>query len=1207
LEQAGSFSGEVVMLDAQNNALASSSVHGGALGVVKSSFARPTANNAEYQSVWNIAVSSHGDLVVMDFNTGKLYHIPADGRAPITIMTLGATWANPGIAIDSSDALYFGNDWNGGMSRIPYDPVAKTWLASARTSWAGDAVGSCCSVWWYHPTAISVNSHGLFVFGIENPSNTIFSMTVDASGNYTNGAQVATGLAARPKSLAVDDVGNIYFYEDGGSAVYRIPAGTAGISGESSLTRVDTAAGANPVGVAVDPAGNAYISDSTKGVYVVPNESGTPNTSHTYLLTPIAAKATVAIDARHGALYVPITKPSAADPTKNVYDVNKVAFSGDLGTALVGTQGSTVSVYYAFNADVSPASISFIQAGAPADFVQTGGDCSTSGASYHASDKCTATVALQPHAAGVVAGDVAMLDAQNNVLASSYVHGVASGAVAAFLMQPYEAAIGSGLTAPQQVAADALGKIYVADSGGHQVLQYSTSGQASIGTGLTAPTGVAVDGVGNVFIADSGSITMVPYQNGALNAAAQKVILGGLGNSLKLAVDGSGNLGVADPDHQRVLKIMNPGKDVGVFGQQGIAFTGFTQITAIGVDGSGNLLVADGANLIQIAADGTRTTLTDQLVGVNGLAMDVTGSLYVSQADGAFRVPNVGGTLTFSEKLARGTGLTGPVINPTGIALDRFGNLILTNPAYQSLRLVGVGSVLDFGTLKLGDAPTLNLELFNLGNAPMAVAGFTSNNPIDFTATGCDPSAPVAAGASCTVAATMNPGDGEEGPLTGVISVDGVPNAPVYLYVWGTGAALAPSVTHVSVDPKATATNIPVTVTVTPASGSGVPSGRVTLSVDGHAVATTTLSGGSAVINAPPPLTAGTHTFSVAYNGDRTYGRSTATATASLGKGATSLVLPSDLPVYVLSTAGGVIKSDGSADPYYFHLRVHVAAAAGIPTGKISFMEGSSPACGYTDPTDPHISVNVDETGWADWNTNCLSVDQGTQWVLSPLNPHTISAVYTGDGNYAASTSASVSFQALRNPSVAISPSAMAVAVSAGSTASMHLTLTSVGGYGVAGKGAEAHLYDWTGPVELQCNGLPAHTTCSFSPPQVDVNVGAPGTTVLTVNTNVSAGTVTSRRSGSAPVVFAAMFGVGLVGLVFGRKTRYNGRVLMMICALLIIGGAVAGISACGTQNIAKTPQLTTPAGSYSVTVSAKQVFSQNWVSLPYTFTLNVQ
>ncbi len=85
------------------------------------------------------------------------------------------------------------------------------------------------------------------------------------------------------------------------------------------------------------------------------------------------------------------------------------------------------------------------------------------------------------------------------------------------------------------------------------------------------------------------------------------------------------------------------------------------------------------------------------------------------------------------------------------------------------------------------------------------------------------------------------------------------------------------------------------------------------------------------------------------------------------------------------------------------------------------------------------------------------------------------------------------------------------------------------------------------------------------------------------------------------------MFGLGLVGMILGRKTKYNGRVLMMICALLVIGGAVAGMSACGTkQGFTPNPPAVTPSGSYTVTITAKEVTNQNWVSLPYTFTLNV-
>jgi hypothetical protein len=126
----------------------------------------------------------------------------------------------------------------------------------------------------------------------------------------------------------------------------------------------------------------------------------------------------------------------------------------------------------------------------------------------------------------------------------------------------------------------------------------------------------------------------------------------------------------------------------------------------------------------------------------------------------------------------------------------------------------------------------------------------------------------------------------------------------------------------------------------------------------------------------------------------------------------------------------------------------------------------------------------------------------------------------------------------------------------------------------------------------------------------------------VTVNTNVSAGTTTSQNSKPAPFEFAAMFGLGLLGLVFGRKSGIRGRFLMLIC-LVIVSGVLMSTTACSTKILGSSPVLTTPAGSYQVLVTAQQVGSimvlgnngtpvtlygsENQMSLPYTLNVTVQ
>ena len=127
----------------------------------------------------------------------------------------------------------------------------------------------------------------------------------------------------------------------------------------------------------------------------------------------------------------------------------------------------------------------------------------------------------------------------------------------------------------------------------------------------------------------------------------------------------------------------------------------------------------------------------------------------------------------------------------------------------------------------------------------------------------------------------------------------------------------------------------------------------------------------------------------------------------------------------------------------------------------------------------------------------------------------------------------------------------------------------------------------------------------------------------MTVNTNVPVGTTTSASLRQSPVVFAAMSGLGLLGLAFGRKRGLQVSVFNVVC-LLFLSGAIAGVAACGSGQTGNAAVLTTPAGSYTVTVTAKQVGSKtvpgnspgttqtvqgngNQMSIPFTVGVTVQ
>jgi hypothetical protein len=594
----------------------------------------------------------------------------------------------------------------------------------------------------------------------------------------------------------------------------------------------------------------------------------------------------------------------------------------------------------------------------------------------------------------------------------------------------------------------------------------------------------------------------------------------------------------------------------------------------------------------------------------------------------------------------------------------------------------------NFGTQSSATATsTANFSLVNNGNAPFNFTGFTSTPDFSVTTTSCV--APVAVGATCTGTITFNPGPGDQGTLsTEILAQSGAANSPVGINVVGVGVPLAKSATALSVT-NPTVDGAPAVITVTAASGTGVPTGQVTLTITGAtltapAVLTGTLAKGTITIT-PPQLSAGSYTFSVSYQGDRIFGTSTATAQVTIAPGAVtitqgplttsqSLVEIGGIYYVLAGNTGAQEPYDGSVSQYEYTYPVTIAATDGVPLigqpvynakgtvvgvnyGTVTYQGASNPGC------DP---VSVSSTGIGSFSAQCFTINTSNNSIPDLETTYTITPVYSPVGtgstlcnptcvtnpNYTTVTGTPITLTALRNPVVQITSNPGTLSVSPGSTVTSKLTLTSVLGYGVAGAGALLNNYSL--PVQLACDGLPAYATCSFNyttPDPSDANsvdvgpapgtvlsfmggasapcaaaapgaVGGcfgPGTVIMTINTNVPSG-VASMNHGQSKIVFAAMFGFGLLGFAFRRKKKSVRGILPTLVCLLLCTGIMASISGCSTTQLGTTTGNSTPAGTYTVTITAKQVGSQvitqypyvtygnsNQVSLPFTMSVTIQ
>lgn len=202
----------------------------------------------------------------------------------------------------------------------------------------------------------------------------------------------------------------------------------------------------------------------------------------------------------------------------------------------------------------------------------------------------------------------------------------------------------ANLHRPQQVAVDATGNVYIADTADHKIRVVNTSGVINLFAGLGVqgfggdngpatgalldlPVGVSVDGSGNVLIADAGNQrvrivsstgviqTLAGGGSGGDGAAATNALLAG---PYTITGDSTGNLYIADTGSNRIRKVSG-GIITTVAGTGSVGYSGdggpatsamLNGPTSVVVDTLGNIFFADTGNLVVRRIDATTHNVT---------------------------------------------------------------------------------------------------------------------------------------------------------------------------------------------------------------------------------------------------------------------------------------------------------------------------------------------------------------------------------------------------------------------------------------------------------------------------------------------------------------------------------------------------------------------------------------------------------------------
>ena len=254
-----------------------------------------------------------------------------------------------------------------------------------------------------------------------------------------------------------------------------------------------------------------------------------------------------------------------------------------------------------------------------------------------------------------------------------------------------DVATNENLSNPASLAVDKLGNLFIADGANSRICKVDTNGIISTVAGngssdytgdggqatnasLSSPVGVAVDGFGNLFIADTGNQCIRKVaSNGIITTIAGRFSINGgfsgdggaatnaeMSFPLNVTTDAEGNLFVADAYNNRIRKI----------GTNGIINT---------VAGSGPVVTSYGT----FSGDGGAATNAN-LYSPWNMVVDAGGNLFIADTgNNRIRKVDTNGIITTiaggGSSADDGDATNVSLPNPTNITFDSKGTMIVAN------------------------------------------------------------------------------------------------------------------------------------------------------------------------------------------------------------------------------------------------------------------------------------------------------------------------------------------------------------------------------------------------------------------------------------------------------------------------------------------------------------------------------------------------
>ncbi len=644
--------GHVYVADSNNNAIRKIDPDGTVTTVAGSAGSSGSTDgtgiSARFNQPYGVAADNHGNLYVADSYNHTIRKIGPG----LEVTTIAGLAGNPGstegagsaarfnfpfgVAVDGAGNLYVADSRNHTIRKISPGVEVTTVAGSAGNPGSTDGTGSAAR--FNYPYGVAVDGAGnLYVADWASQTirkvgpGGVVTTVAGLAGSY--GTMDAIGSQARfagPWSLALDTIGNLYVAEeiniirkiDSAGAVTTV-AGLAWYSGSADGT-AGMARFNGSFGVAADNQGNLYVADASnhrirKSVYAAPDEPIVDQASGT---VGVVRQLNVAKPTATQWAWQIIRRPSGSAAELSSSTVRNPTFTPDVADLWIFQMRATNA-----SGEIAIRNLEF---------------------TAKASLSVPPAIVQQPQSQAYTPGDNVTLLVQATGPPPLYYQWSFNGTpllnqtnatlvLAAMTMS--QAGIYSVTVSNEVGMVGSSNAVLSLTPGNTEYTWVTLAGSAAAGSGAADgtgsaarfkyPAGVAVDGAGNVWVADmfnqtirkispAGVVTTVAGLTGSSGYADGTGSAARFNYPAGVAVDGGGNVYIADNANHAIRKLTPNGvvttlAGMGVPGAaDGPARTAqFYYPESVAVDGAGNVLVADSANytIRKITPAGVVTTL----------------------------------------------------------------------------------------------------------------------------------------------------------------------------------------------------------------------------------------------------------------------------------------------------------------------------------------------------------------------------------------------------------------------------------------------------------------------------------------------------------------------------------------------------------------------------------------------------------------------